>query len=96
VRPLPIPQAAHDASAPNMQPVSYDDIADWLNSELPARTEAATSFATRFQTRLSDAAFRRDIRQHLRTLPDWRPLIYPAPRGVSARPYTYHLTTNHP
>jgi hypothetical protein len=99
VRPLPIPQAVHDASAHVMQPVSYDDIADWLNSGLAVRTQAATSFATRFQARLSDPAFRREIREHLRALPDWRPLLYPAPRGsasTSAGPYTYRLSTNHP
>lgn len=97
VRPLPIPQAAHDASAHGMQPVSYDDVSDWLNSGLAARTQAATSFAMRFQARLSDPAFRREIRQHVRALPDWRPLIYPASRGsTSAAPSTYHLTTNRP
>ncbi|MEW6340685.1 MAG: hypothetical protein RXR20_02460 [Paraburkholderia sp.] len=97
VHPLPVPPGSHDAPARNTQPVSYDDVSDWLNSGLAARTQAATSFATRFRTRLSDPAFRREIKQHLRTLPDWRPLIYPAPRSTaSAGPYPYHLTSNHP
>jgi hypothetical protein len=97
VRPLPIPQDAHDASPHGMQPVSYDDVADWLNSGLAARTQAATSFATRFQARLSDAVFRRAIKQHLRALPEWRPLLYPPPpRSASAGPYTYRLSTYRP
>jgi hypothetical protein len=97
VRPLPIPQAVNDAQAHGMQPVSYDDVSDWLNSGLAARTQATTSFATRFQPRLSDPAFRHAIRQDARALPDWRPLIYPASRGSAfAAPSTYHLTTNRP
>jgi hypothetical protein len=97
VRPLPIPQAVQDASAHGMQPVSYDDISDWLNSGLAARTQAATSFAARFHARLSDPAFRRAIKQHLHTLPDWRPLLYPAPRGsAAAGPYPYRLSTIRP
>jgi hypothetical protein len=80
-----------------MLPVSYDDIADWLNSGLAVRTQAATSFSMRFRARLSDATFRSDIKQHLHALPDWRPLIYPAPRsGAPAGPYTYRLITTHP
>jgi hypothetical protein len=97
VRTLPISQPAQDVSTQHMQPVSYDDVSDWLNSGIAVRTQAATSFAMRFQSRLSDASFRREITQHLRTLPEWRPLIYPPPRSsASAGPYTYHLTTNHP
>jgi hypothetical protein len=97
VRALPISQPAQDVTAQHMQPVSYDDVSDWLNSGLAVRTQAATSFATRFQSRLSDASFRREITQHLRTLPEWRPLIFPAPRSsASAGPYTYHLTINRP
>jgi hypothetical protein len=97
VRPLPIPKTAHEVSAPHMLPVSYDDIADWLNSGLAVRTQAATSFSMRFRARLSDATFRSDIKQHLHALPDWRPLIYPAPRsGAPAGPYTYRLITTHP
>jgi hypothetical protein len=96
VHPLPIPQAANDASARGMQAVSYDDVSDWLNSGLAARTQAATRFSTRFQTRLSDPVFSREIRQRVRALPDWRPLIYPAPHGSasSAAPYSYRSITS--
>jgi hypothetical protein len=97
VRPLPMPKTVREASAARMQPVSYDDIADWLNSGLAVRTQAATNFSARFQARLSDTAFRSEIKQHLHTLPDWRPLIYPAPRGGAlAGPYTYRLITTRP
>jgi hypothetical protein len=64
--------------------VTYDDIAPWLNSKLPARK----TFPARFRPRLADAAFRRDIESHLKTLPDWRGLLYP-PVRASVRSVRY-------
>jgi hypothetical protein len=64
--------------------VTYDDIAPWLNSALPARK----TFPARFRSRLADTAFRRDIELHLKTLPDWRILLYP-PVRTSVRSVRY-------
>jgi len=71
-----VPRAAN-ASAPDSRPVIYADVSDWLHSTLAVRTEPGTRFTQRFGARLSDPAFRRDIRQNLRDLPDWRPLLQP-------------------
>ncbi|ALK32591.1 hypothetical protein [Burkholderia plantarii] len=84
LRALPVPPAPHDAP-PASRPVAYDDVADWLTSTLAVRTAAPTRFAGRFRPRLSDAAFRRDVRQHLGALPDWRALLFPPPRRAPSR-----------
>lgn len=96
LRALPQPPAASvpaSASSPDptraatdahdLRPVTYDDIAAWLHSPLAVRTDPATRFTDRFRARLADPAFRADIRQHLRELPDWRPLIFPPPRRIA-------------
>ncbi|MFP3586603.1 hypothetical protein SCB29_23475 [Paraburkholderia sp. SIMBA_055] len=88
LRPLPLrpePAASRPASpsAAGSRPVTYADVSDWLGSALAVRTDPATRFTQRFGARLSDPAFRRDIRQHLRDLPDWRPLVQPHPRPGS-------------
>jgi len=88
LRPLPLrPEPAAPAaprpaspSAAGSRPVTYADVSDWLGSALAVRTDPATRFTQRFGARLSDPAFRRDIRQHLHDLPDWRPLLQPHPR----------------
>ncbi|WP_246793494.1 hypothetical protein [Burkholderia perseverans] len=83
LRALPVPPAQHDAPASHL--VAYGDVADWLTSSLAVRTAAPTRFAERFRPRLSDPAFRRDVRQHLGALPDWRALLFPPPRRVPPR-----------
>jgi hypothetical protein len=65
------------------RPVAYDDVSDWLESSLAARTAPSTRFTARFRARLSDAAFEQAIKQNIRVLPDWRPLVYPPPRVVA-------------
>lgn len=85
LRPLPLPPApaapaaprTASASAPASRPVTYADVSDWLRSALAVRTQPGTRFTQRFGARLSDPAFRRAIRQNLRDLPDWRPLLQP-------------------
>jgi hypothetical protein len=83
LHPLPLPLPARAVPAQGLRPVTYAEISDWLVSALPARTDPATRFTDHFRARLSDPAFRRDIRQHIRDLPDWRPLVFPPPRRVS-------------
>ncbi|WP_198255692.1 hypothetical protein [Burkholderia plantarii] len=83
LRALPVPPAPHDA--PVSRPVAYGDVAEWLTSTLAARTTAPTRFAERFRPRLSDPAFRREVRQHLGVLPDWRALLVPPPRRAPSR-----------
>ncbi|MFC0396995.1 hypothetical protein [Paraburkholderia rhizosphaerae] len=82
---LPAPKVVHDKPSETTRPVSYDDVSDWLQSSLGVRTQPGTRFTDRFRPRLSDAAFRHDIDQHLGTLPEWRALLYPPPpRTVKA------------
>jgi len=106
LRPLPLPAAPAalaapaaprpaSASAAASRPVTYADVSDWLRSALAVRTEPATRFTQRFGARLSDPAFRRDIRQHLPDLPDWRPLLQPPvkpPTQPSIQPSINPLT----
>lgn len=95
LRPLPAAQRApvHDKPANPPRAVSYDDVSAWLASALPARTRADTRFATRFRSRLSDAAFRRDIDRNLAALTEWRVLLYP-PRPRMQR--ASHFTARYP
>jgi hypothetical protein len=75
LRPLPSVVRNDPGKAPAPTPVAYDDISAWLTSALPARNRPATRFATRFRSRLSDAAFRYAIDSHLGILPEWRVLL---------------------
>ncbi|WP_250517074.1 hypothetical protein [Caballeronia sp. INDeC2] len=73
----PLARPVPPASTTPSRAVTYDDIAPWLVSTLPARK----TFPARFRSRLADAAFRRDIGTHLKALPDWRALLYPPTRS---------------
>ncbi|MFM0037301.1 hypothetical protein PQQ53_24480 [Paraburkholderia strydomiana] len=88
LRPLEVKLDTHAVrpDTPHATPVSYDDIAAWLTSALPARYRPDTRFATRFRTRLADPAFRHAIDSHLGVLPDWRTLLYPPPSPARNRP----------
>ncbi|MCP3725605.1 hypothetical protein M3I53_21175 [Paraburkholderia sp. CNPSo 3272] len=74
LQPLAVARPAH--IAPPSHAATYDDIAPWLDSKLPARK----SFPARFRSRLTDRAFRHDVQAHLNVLPDWRALLYPPAR----------------
>ncbi|HEY4294989.1 MAG TPA: hypothetical protein VGM85_00805, partial [Paraburkholderia sp.] len=100
LRPLPLPATA-TATARNvpvhdLRPVSYDDVSDWLGSALAVRSDPATRFTDRFRTRLSDPAFRRDVKQHIRDLPDWRPLVFPPPPRPVSRPAPFAWPSAYP
>ncbi|WP_186102074.1 hypothetical protein [Burkholderia gladioli] len=75
----PAPPASHAAPANAAHPAAYAELADWLVSALPARNAPDTRFAERFRARLADPAFRRDLKQHIRELPDWHDLVFPPP-----------------
>ncbi|MEM5314916.1 hypothetical protein [Paraburkholderia sp. JHI869] len=76
LQPLALAFAKPARVAPPSRAVTYDDIAPWLDSKLPARK----TFPARFRSRLADRAFRHDVQAHLNTLPDWRALLYPPER----------------
>lgn len=82
LRVLPLPAHVRNYPASGIRPVAYDDVSDWLDSGLTARKDPATRFTTRFRARLSDPAFHHAIVQHVRELPDWRPLVFPPPRAL--------------
>lgn len=101
LRPLPVPtppspNAAHTLPAHGVRPVAFADIADWLGSSFAARTDPTTRFSERFRPRLSDTAFRRDVKQHIRALPDWHVLIFPPPRPTLKPLAAYSSTTARP
>jgi hypothetical protein len=82
LRTLPSTGAGHDDPPKDIRPVTYDDVSDWLESSLQARSAPSTRFTERFRTRLSDTTFKDAIKQNIHTLPDWRPLVFPPPRVV--------------
>jgi hypothetical protein len=86
LRTLPLPANLHNLPTHGLRPVTYDDVSDWLGSALAVRTDPATRFTSRFRARLSDPAFRRDVVQHMRDLPDWRPVVFPPARLTSRVP----------
>jgi hypothetical protein len=79
LQPLPTDATPSSAALKPLRPITYDDIAPWLTSTLPARKR----FAARFHTRLADSAFRASIESHLNALPDWRVFLYPPTRAVN-------------
>jgi hypothetical protein len=62
-----------------LRPVSFEDVAPWLTSGLPARNQPATRFVDRFHPRLADAAFKQHIDQNASVLPEWQAAA-PAPK----------------
>jgi hypothetical protein len=72
---------ASDAAPKPLRPATYDDLAPWLTSTLPARKR----FAARFHTRLADSAFRASIESHLNALPDWRGFLYPPAHAARSK-----------
>lgn len=103
LRPLPMPsppsplsatlpphEKPHDPPTPPSHPVAYGEVSEWLVSALAVRTDPATRFTDRFHVRLSDPAFRLAVKQHIRELPDWRPLVFPPP------PVSPRLTSRNP
>ncbi|WP_159833344.1 hypothetical protein [Burkholderia sp. 8Y] len=69
-----------DLAAP-VRPVDYDDVSDWLASDVSERK----TFVTRFASRLKSASFRAQIDAHLNTLPEWRPILHPPPQAPATR-----------
>jgi len=55
------------------RPVSYGDVQIWLTMPLAWRG----SFVTRFQSRLNDPEFRKQVEAHLAELPEWDPILHP-------------------
>jgi hypothetical protein len=81
LQPLAIDASPSSAALKPLRPITYDDIAPWLTSTVPARKR----FAARFHTRLADSAFRASIESHLNALPDWRVFLYPPTRAVNRK-----------
>ncbi|SAL00045.1 hypothetical protein AWB80_07772 [Caballeronia pedi] len=57
------------------RPATYADIADWLSAPLPIRR----GFVARFRPLAQGEPFRAQVRQNLRTLPEWRRVLCPPP-----------------
>src|ERR1700692_4048995 len=66
-----------DLPAP-LRPVSFEDVAVWLMSGLPARHQPGHSFVERFRPRLADAVFEQHVEQNFSALPEWQGVL-PAP-----------------
>jgi hypothetical protein len=61
---------------------AYSDIAEWLVSPLTVRR----TFVTRFRSLARTETFRRQVRQNLRDLPEWRTVLCPPPSAPPRRP----------
>jgi hypothetical protein len=78
---LPVTPLVHNIPVKPLRATTYDDVSAWLVSDLPARKR----IPARFRPRLTDPAFRRDIDQNLKALPEWRVLLYPPVPRPDAR-----------
>jgi hypothetical protein len=79
---VPASGKLHDTLPAPLRPVSFDDVAPWLMSALPARNQPATRFVDRFRPRLADAAFAQHVEQNSSALFEWQavePASKPAP-----------------
>jgi hypothetical protein len=54
---------------------SYAELRPWLSAEPALRA----GFTRRFMPLLRDAAFRRQLDQHLNDHEEWRPILHPPP-----------------
>ena len=68
--------------------VTYAEIGPWLS--IP--TAWRRGFVPRFQPRLQDAEFRKELAAHLREHPEWDPVLFPE----KYRPKTMPATANNP
>ncbi|SAK84435.1 FecR protein [Caballeronia catudaia] len=57
------------------RPATFADLADWLTAPLAVRR----SFVARFRPLAHGEPFRSQVRQNLRTLPEWRRVLCPPP-----------------
>ncbi len=60
--------------------VNYDDVADWLD----AASSWRAGFLKRFESRLSDAAFRQQLDAHIKTHAEWQSALH-SPASKAAR-----------
>ncbi|CAL8480393.1 FecR domain-containing protein [Caballeronia sp. S22] len=69
------PAKAKPVAPAQGRPATYADIADWLSAPLPIRR----GFVARFRPLTQGEPFRAQVRQNLRTLPEWRRVLCPPP-----------------
>src|SRR5262249_865273 len=62
--------------------VSYSEIYPWLTAPFRWRKE----FVSRFQARLSDPEFRRELEDHLPDHPEWDQILHPKQHTLPERP----------
>ncbi|MDB5888432.1 MAG: putative secreted protein [Rhodocyclales bacterium] len=63
----------HNVEAKAMGEVSYADVTDWFEAYPSWRT----GFVKRFESRLSDADFRKELDTHLKTHAEWESTLHP-------------------
>ncbi|WP_233805365.1 FecR domain-containing protein [Paraburkholderia sp. HP33-1] len=73
--PVPAPAKAKLAIPSQGRPATFADLADWLVAPLGIRR----SFVARFRPLAQGEPFRSQVRQNLRSLPEWRRVLYPPP-----------------
>jgi hypothetical protein len=63
-------------------PVSYAEIQAWLTMPSTWRR----GFVDRFEPRLKDAEFRKQLESHEAEYPEWRPILHPEPHPLQTPP----------
>ncbi len=59
--------------------IQYADVEAWLKTDLPVKKE----FIKRFKPMLKNPDFRRSLEAELGQLPEWKPLLHPAPKKAA-------------
>src|SRR5246500_2726880 len=74
--PSPLAPFTGKPAEPKVQhPVSYAEIQAWLTMPSAWRR----GFVDRFESRLKDAEFRKQLESHEAEYPEWRPILHPEP-----------------
>jgi hypothetical protein len=67
------------------QPVTYNDVGEWLTSNVGA----GQRLVSRFKPRLKDKVFREQLDAALGQTADWKPILHPAPVIIKKIPSAY-------
>jgi hypothetical protein len=81
--------AGKQVEAPRDHDVTYSEVAEWLAAPLAWRR----GMVSRFEPRLSDAAFRSSVEAHLKQHPEWDPVLHPEKYQQKVHPASANAVT---
>jgi hypothetical protein len=81
--------AGKQVEAPRDHDVTYPEVAEWLAAPLAWRR----GMVSRFEPRLSDAAFRSSVDAHMKQHPEWDPILHPEKYQQKVHPASANAVT---